>query len=350
MKQDKNQLSKLSKRSQDLYNEIVESTIDLDKDILNGFELFNRKVTDIPKLWNPFLQKVGLAGFVGTSDAGKSTFLRQLSLAIALKKDEFLGYPLSATSNKVLYISTEDEANSVSYSIQKQIEKMDVKDEDISLLENINFIFGSESIAQKTSKALKNYQFDLIVIDSFADIFTLDLNANTQVREFLNIFDIIAKKNNCLIIFLHHIGKSSYFKGPNKNSIIGSQAFEAKMRVVLELRPKYKDPNQIDLWVLKCNYLPSENKIRGYKLLFKDLYFTNTNERTGAHIPKNNKKALKKKTTKKDNPKIIEKVIELKNNKLSLRAIETKLKGTEFAVSKSVINQICNSHKKLITP
>lgn len=55
----------------------------------NAFDLFNKNVETIPTLLNPLLQKVGLASLVGTSDSGKSTFLRQLSLTIALELKPF---------------------------------------------------------------------------------------------------------------------------------------------------------------------------------------------------------------------------------------------------------------------
>lgn len=49
------------------------------KSTFNALELYNLEIDTVPKLLDPFFQKVGLAALVGTSDSGKSTFLRQNS-------------------------------------------------------------------------------------------------------------------------------------------------------------------------------------------------------------------------------------------------------------------------------
>jgi len=67
-----------------------------DKLEYNALDLYELKTMFIPKLLDPFLQTVGLASLVGTSDSGKSTFLRQLSLSIALKLDKFLDFDIKA--------------------------------------------------------------------------------------------------------------------------------------------------------------------------------------------------------------------------------------------------------------
>ncbi|HEY9170301.1 MAG TPA: hypothetical protein VIN72_12485 [Lutibacter sp.] len=56
--------------------------ISSDKSVYNALELYKLKILSVPKLLNPFLQQVGLASLVGTSDSGKSTFLRQLAICI----------------------------------------------------------------------------------------------------------------------------------------------------------------------------------------------------------------------------------------------------------------------------
>jgi ABC-type phosphate/phosphonate transport system ATPase subunit len=60
----------------------------------------------IPCLWEPVLQQVGIAAVVGSSDTGKSAFLRELAVAISAGKREFLGFPLHARHCRTVYIST----------------------------------------------------------------------------------------------------------------------------------------------------------------------------------------------------------------------------------------------------
>jgi len=311
------------------------TTIDFIEESYNALDLYNLKIEKLPKLLDPFLQKVGLASLVGTSDAGKSTLLRQLSLAIAFKHKTFLKFDLDISSGKVLYISTEDDPTSIAHSIRRQIESIskEYKSLDKSLLKNIEFIFDPHNLLEKLTKKMLNKQYDLIIIDAFADVFNKEINANTQVRQFLNGFDKLAKQHNSLILFLHHIGKKTMSYDPSKNSIIGSQAFEAKMRSVLELRPNLSSNSLKDLWVLKSNFLESKYKTKSYILNFDNLIFTYTGNRGTTQ------------SAKISNPTIIKKVMELHKKKLSYRDIATKLKGTQYAIGKTAIGKIIKSTK-----
>jgi len=98
-----------------------------DQSNFNALELFNLKIDTVPKLVEPFFQKSGLASLVGTSDTVKSTFLRQLSLAIVLGKADFIGFKLNPKHHRVIYVSTEDGPHSVSHSIRKQIKNIQSK-------------------------------------------------------------------------------------------------------------------------------------------------------------------------------------------------------------------------------
>ena len=47
-------------------------------------EIIDLGVTEMPSLLEGVFQETGLAGFVGTSDVGKSTWLREFSTAIGI--------------------------------------------------------------------------------------------------------------------------------------------------------------------------------------------------------------------------------------------------------------------------
>ena len=307
-----------------------------DKDIYDAHELFNLNIQEVPKLVTPFFQKEGLASLVGTSDTGKSTFLRQLALSIVLKKDTFLDFKLNPTHGKVIYVSTEDGVHSIGNSIKKQITSITNENDDLKLLKNLKFIFDTEQLYLKLNKSISKEPVDLIIIDAFTDVFSKEINSNTQVRSFLNHYDNLAKKNNCLIIFLHHTGKRTQYNNPSKDSIIGSQGFEAKMRAVIELKPNHKKPRQKDLWVLKSNFLDSTHKSKSYTLnLTKDMVFSNTGLRGSKNVK-----------AKSNNTEILKKVLELKDEGHSYRKIEELLKGTEFEISKSSAQTLVDKHKK----
>lgn len=307
------------------------------KKSFNALELYNLETLHIPRLLNPFLQKSGLASLVGTSDTGKSTFLRQLALSIVLKREKFLDFKLDSEHNKVIYVTTEDDYNSISFSLRKQINSFQEADKNINLddLKNLDFIFDSEDLLKTLSSKLDKSPVDLIVIDAFTDVFSKEINANTQVRTFLNSYSSLANKHNCLILFLHHIGKRTQAnRAPSKDNIIGSQGFEAKMRVVLELRPNQHKSNLIDLWVLKSNFLQSKHKDKSYVLsLNENMSFTNTGERNSKFTE-----------AKSNNPKLVQKVLELRQKGISNRKIEEMLKGTKFAISKSAAEVLVKKH------
>lgn len=303
----------------------------------NSYELYKFGVKEVPKLLNPFLQKVGLAALVGTSDSGKSTFLRQLALSIVLNLEKFLGFKLESTHKNVIYVSTEDEPSSLSFSLRKQIDFLKNENNIKSLegLKNLDILFDTDRLLENLSNRLKDKPVDLIIIDAFSDVFTKELNANTQVRAFLNAYDVLAKKHKCLILFLHHIGKRTTSIAPSKDSIIGSQGFEAKMRVVLEIRPNYHNREQKDLWVLKSNFLQQKHKSKSYILNFnKELIFENTSLRGSKQV-----------NAKSNNPALIKKVLELNKKGFSYRKIEEELTNSPLNVSKSVIGQIIKKNK-----
>ena len=111
---------------------------------------------------------------------------------------------------------------------------------------------------------------DLVIVDAFSDIYTGSLNENNQVRGFLQEFHDIAQRHQCLILFLHHTGKRTESLTPSKHNAIGSQGFEAKMRLLIELR---KDPRQgcehlRHLCIVKGNYLAPTFKNASFELRF----------------------------------------------------------------------------------
>ena len=101
------------------------------------------------------------------------------------------------------------------------------------------------------------------------------------MREQLRLFNQMAIRNRSLILFLHHTRKSSDSDAPSKHNAIGSQGFEAKMRVVLELRRNVNNSDLFHLCIVKGNYLSNEYKRASYDLtLTSDLCFEYTGERT----------------------------------------------------------------------
>jgi archaellum biogenesis ATPase FlaH len=241
--------------------------------------LLQQGVKEMPKLWEPYLPQVGLGCVAGASDTGKSAFLRQLALCVACGRSEFLGTPLRPSRRSVIYVSTEDDELATAYLLNKQNDELKIPIEE---LERLTFFFDTMNLLQSLDNKLTESPADLVIIDCFTDLYYGSINESNQVRTFLNAYSQLAQKHQCLILFLHHCGKRTEDLVPSKHSLLGSQAFEAKMRVVLELRKDLADLTCKHLCCTKGNYLSEKDKSESMKLYFSpNLVFQNT----GEHVP-----------------------------------------------------------------
>ena len=247
------------------------------KYLVNGYDMLNLSAEQMDCLVEPILPRVGLAALVGTSDSGKSTLLRGLAMAVAAGREEYLGFALRPKHRSAIYISTEDDASAVGVLMQRQLEELGALKESYT---SLDFIFEIDNLVENLDKMLEDKPRDLVVVDAFADLYTGPMNENNRVRSFLNQFSQLAIKHSVLIVFLHHTGKRTETLNPSKHNAIGSQGFEAKMRLMMELRPDSVEHDLRHLCIVKGNYLPSEYKHDSFVLRFSPgLNFTATGER-----------------------------------------------------------------------
>ena len=243
-------------------------------------ELLERGVKEIPMLWKPFFPQTGLMGFTGSSDVGKSTFLRQLATSICKRDTSFLGYPLNVRHGNVIYISTEDGADAVSMSLTKQLGGLDPH-----CVNGLKFVLnqGDPQIAVKSILATE--KVDLIIIDAWTDLYIGNPNDPIQVRKSLKALTTLAEKHHCAVIILHHTTKNSEYHKPDKNRLNGSQGIEAKLRVLLELR-QGQDGEKL-MTVLKGNYIPDRIKKESIVFSFDEekLLFNETGKSIDKCLP-----------------------------------------------------------------
>ena len=277
-----------------IYSILMRDIMNHVEGFVSAIELLALDIAEIPCLVKPLLPLTGLAAVVGTSDSGKSCFCRQLAIAICNKEPEFLGFKLTPIHGRVLFVSSEDDAIATASLLKRQVGAMKVTDQNMS---NMVFLFDTKKVLQKLDVELTNHQADLVICDSYGDLFDRgDSNSNVQVRQFLDGYSNLAKKHKCLVLFINHIGKRTDGSGPSKHSVIGSQGFEAKMRVVLDIRPDEQGHRLLS--PVKGNYLAHDTKKASFVLLFEEttLNFTMTEERVShSGIGKNStdKKAYK---------------------------------------------------------
>jgi archaellum biogenesis ATPase FlaH len=227
-------------------------------------ELMSEETNNKPKFIEGLADKGEVITLVGPSDTGKSMLLRQLCISVINGENSFLSYKLNPEFRNVIYLSSEDSKEKTKEIFYKMMEG------DVTNRAKLFFDFDLGNPIEILKNNLPDMNCDLVIIDCFSDYFTSDINRSTEVRSFLLPYKKIAAEFNCLIVFLHHTGKNAEKKMPDKNSILGSQAIEGAMRLVLELRNHPKDKESKCLTILKGNYISNEMKKKSKLLKFSE--------------------------------------------------------------------------------
>jgi hypothetical protein len=246
---------------------------------ISAADLLNMNIEEIPCLVEPFFHKIGLACLAGTSDAGKSCYLRQLCMCVVSGTSTFLGFSIKAEHRRAIYVSTEDDKTATAFCLKKHNKDLQFEH---SKLNGLKFIYDTENLLQVLDEELTANPADIVCLDAFSDLYIGEMNKSNQVRAFLNNFLQLAKRHKCLMLFLHHTGKGKQDFEPHKDNMLGSQGIEAKMRLVIELKADKANVNLRHLCIVKGNYLPKEYKSESFQLLFTD---NMTFEDTGERIP-----------------------------------------------------------------
>ena len=246
------------------------------------WDLLRKKIKPPPMLLIPFLPSVGSVALVGPPDTGKSQLARQLCLAVASDKKTFLSYKLNQKNKGAIYVSTEDEIENVKYLFSKQLLGYGIQRE---FSKGIKVVFGDTlepNFYVSHLEALLSYKpVDIVVIDSFSDAFIgSDYNSSNEMRNTIKLYDKLAKKYKCLILFVHHINKSGYDKNPHQVQVMGGSGFIQKVRAVFDLR-NHTDPNLRFLTVVKGNQIPAKYKKDSLILEFDEdnFLFHNTGDK-----------------------------------------------------------------------
>lgn len=241
------------------------SSPEISKQWVSGEDLLKRASSEVPKLWEPYLPKTGLVAITGPSDCGKSSFARQLALSIVTGRNRFLGNKLNSTTQKVHLVCTEDSAEAIGSHLKTMKQARGITDP----LDRLGFLFNFNSLYDELDRRLTVVPADLLVMDAWVDGFDGNINSPVDVRRDLEKYRRLAEKHNCLILIVHHNTKNSEKFSPDKNRVNGSQAIEAKMRCVMDLRKGTTDSERY-LSITKCNYLPESAKKDSLVLQYQD--------------------------------------------------------------------------------
>lgn len=256
---------------------------DVEKSVYNAVELLARGEVEQQYLMQPIFPQKGSAVLAGKPDTGKSQFARQLCIQIALGEKTFIDFDLNAVHNKSIYVATEDNEDATRFLINKQFGGLGKQ-----AVENLRFIFADtmnqEEIIKNLNEQLTLEPVDLVVIDSFGDIFQgNDSNNNMAMRNTVKTFDKIGKEHNCLVLFVHHINKAAYRVAPGQEHIQGGAGLVQKVRLAIVLSEG--EGNIRYFTVVKGNYCPKMYKENSLELNFSEETFLFSN--TGKLIPTN---------------------------------------------------------------
>ncbi len=252
---------------------------DTERKIVRGDELLQMEVEAVPMLFEGFCPQAGLVAEVGASDTGKSMLYRQMAIAI-VKGADFLNFKFSGKHKSVIFVATEDDIQATAYLLRRQNRTMRMSAEEAR---RIRFIYDTESVISVLRDELQREPADAVIIDAYSDVFTgKDSKDSTQTRQFLNEYSKIVKDFGCCVAFLHHTGKRTEDLAPSKNNAVGSQSFEAKMRLMFEFRADRDHDNLRHLCIVKGNYLPVEAKKASYVLRMDENFCFSP---TGSRVP-----------------------------------------------------------------
>jgi archaellum biogenesis ATPase FlaH len=243
------------------------------------------------------------------------------------------GIKINTTHHSVIYVSSEDESDAVSFLLAKQ----NVEKHAAQKFKSLRYIFEWDDLVETLDAKLKKAPADLVVLDTLTDFFGgSDFNNAVAVRAFMKKFKTIASTHNCLIIFNHHISKAKENTAPSKNALLGSMAVESKARVVLELRKDKVDESLRLLTVLKGNYIKGEHKKKSFVLRFDDnMLFSNTGRTVSLDELADDKPTVERK----------DRIRELLKEKKSVSEI-TELLKDELKVGRSTVGKLCKEIKE----
>ena len=151
------------------------------KSYIGADKLIKLENNEIEYLVDKLIPRGTLCALVGESDTGKSSLLRQLAVSITYGDDEFLGFKLNESCRNVIYVSTEDGSNATSSWLKKYFGSEESSDENLSKLQ---FTFSTDKTLENLRKVVEEKCIDLIIVDSYADLFVGSMNNSNEVRAF----------------------------------------------------------------------------------------------------------------------------------------------------------------------
>lgn len=188
-------------------------------------DLLQEPQETISWLWQDTLPSGGLSLLAAKPKVGKSTFARNLALAVA-RGECFLGWDTS--QGCVVYLALEDKCSEVA----RHFRNMGAGDEPIQIHVGV---VPEEALSELTI-AIKQTKARLAIIDPILRMVRLrDANAYAEVTLALEPLLVLARDTGCHILMVHHEGKGAGFREVG-DGVLGSSAFFGAVDAALILR------------------------------------------------------------------------------------------------------------------
>ncbi|MBD79027.1 MAG: hypothetical protein CL840_08920 [Crocinitomicaceae bacterium] len=235
----------------------------------SGLELYNMEVTEIPFLVERLIPKGFVTALSASPGIGKTTFARQLAICIATGEKKFLEFKISDDNKrKVLYITTEEIKNQVSFNLKAQFEP---SKSEVGSLKNLDVHFenglydNSSKFSNKLDLLMNQKQYDIVVIDVFGDVFDGNsMNSSLDMRKAVREIERTMRLNKSTCLIVHHNNKyTGSSSRPSSDNIQGGGGFVQRVKSVLQLTEK---KGTVRLYITKANFLRREELENYYAL------------------------------------------------------------------------------------
>jgi hypothetical protein len=203
--------------------ENLETIEEIEGDLANDLQVY--RVGELVKMEFPDKEILALeigagdvAMFSGATNSGKSTILRNLSLAMA-GGVPFEPFVPGHRPLKVLYLDFETDASDLQREFRTMSENLtssawDEAQKNLVLVPK-GLIKGSlyqiNSHWDFTEKLISNNRFDIVVVDNVSAAFDLrDENSNAEVtQKIIKPLHKLSRLTGCATVFVHHYGKQA---------------------------------------------------------------------------------------------------------------------------------------------
>ena len=207
------------------------------------------------RIWYFFVKGSNNA-IVASSEAGKTTFVRNFATAVIMGEESFLGWELNCKRKQIILVSTEDGIS----SHRKHFERIggETLKERVG---DIRFVIDSFKLIEKLGLLLDNLPADLIFIDTWGDAVSGEYESGST-RTLMKEIRSLCIPYGATPVFIHHTNKGAD-NIPDKSSIKGAGDFEQTVRTATFITV-YNGSRYLGL--VKSNEHDDEEKAIMYKI------------------------------------------------------------------------------------